>query len=170
MSNCILDQLSWAVTTYSDWDGLSPYFSGANSDYGIHLAVMVEPFLTYILDGRKTIESRFSKNLIAPYRRIAPGDLVFLKAGPVVAAFRASSVECVALDDAVRMRLRTNYSHEICADDAFWDERDDRNYATLIGIDGVERLTPVQVPKHDRRGWLVLRTPQVVGPQQLTLM
>lgn len=170
MSNTILDQLSWAVTTYPDWGGLASYFSGSNSDYGIHLAVMVEPFLTYILDGRKTIESRFSKNLIAPYQRVAPGDLVFLKAGPVVAAFRASSVECINLDNNERMRLRENYSNQICADDAFWDERDNRNYATLIGIDGVERLTPVSVPKRDRRGWLVLRTPQVIGPQQLTLM
>lgn len=171
MSNSIiLDQLSWATTTHRDWDRFTPYFSDSSCTYGIHLAVMVEPFLSYILDGTKTIETRFSKNLIPPYRRISPGDLVFLKAGPVVAAFRSSSVECVDLDDHERMRLREKYSKEICADDAFWEERDDRNYATLIGIEDVQRLTPVPVPKHDRRGWLVLRTPKAADSEQLALM
>lgn len=171
MSNSsIMDQISRAVTTHRDWDRLTPYFSGGSCPYGIHLAVMVEPFLRYILDGTKTIETRFSKNLIAPYRRIAPGDLVFLKAGPVVASFRAASVECVDLNDYERVRLRECYSKEICADDEFWDQRDDRNYATLIGIEDVQRLTPVAVPKHDRRGWLVLRTPAVGASEQLALM
>lgn len=166
----IIDQLSYAAATYDDWSALAPYFDSDNCSNGIHLAVMVEPFLSYILNGRKTIESRFSKNLIPPYQRISAGDLVFLKAGPVVAAFRASSVECVGLDAKERMRLRERYSEAICADDSFWEQRDDRNYATLIGIECVERLTPVQVPKRDRRGWLVLRTPQTIGPGQLTLM
>jgi hypothetical protein len=169
-NSTILDQLSRAVSIHPDWDRLAPYFAGGSCSRGIHLAVMVEPFLGYIMDGTKTIESRFSKNLIAPYRRISLGDLVFLKAGPVVGAFRASSVECVDLDDNERARLRENYSKEICADDAFWQDRDDRNYATLIGIEDVQPLTPVPVPKHDRRGWLVLRTPTSVGSEQLALM
>src|SRR5260370_3779511 len=155
-----MDQLSWAVTTHRDWGKFAPYFASGDCSYGIHIAVMVEPFLSYILDGTKTIESRFSKNLIPPYRRITPGDLVFLKAGPVVAAFYASTVECVDLTDDGRTRLRRDYSADICADHAFWRERDDRNYATLIGIDDVQKLTPVAVPKHERRGWLVLRSPR----------
>lgn len=32
----------------------------------IHLGVFSEPYLTYMLKGEKTIESRFSKNRIAP--------------------------------------------------------------------------------------------------------
>lgn len=171
MSNAnILNQLSWATTSHRDWSRFAPYLSGDDCSYGVHIAVMVEPFLGYILDGTKTIETRFSKNLIPPYRRITPGDLVLLKAGPVVAAFCASSVECVDLNDDERTRLRRDYSKDICADDAFWKSRDDRNYATLIGIDDVQKLTPVSVPKHDRRGWLVVRSPRDSGQGQLTLM
>ena len=33
----------------------------------LHLGVFAEPWLSYMLDGRKTIESRFGKNRIAPY-------------------------------------------------------------------------------------------------------
>jgi hypothetical protein len=49
---------------------------------------MVEPYLGYILEGKKTIESRFSKPLIPPYRRVALGDVVLLKAGAIAASFR----------------------------------------------------------------------------------
>lgn len=33
----------------------------------IHLGIFNEPCLSYMLDRKKTIESRFSKNKIAPY-------------------------------------------------------------------------------------------------------
>ena len=35
----------------------------------LHLGIFTEPYLTYMLDGKKTIESRFSKNKIAPYNQ-----------------------------------------------------------------------------------------------------
>lgn len=152
----ILTQIAEAADTYEDWKRLE-LFAGASATAGIHVAIMVEPFLTYILNGKKTIESRFSKPLIAPYRRVAVGDIVLLKAGPVVASFRASSAQFVELDDRERVRLIRDYSDAICADRAFWDDRADKHYATLLGIGDVRQLTPLKVDKRDRRGWLILR-------------
>ena len=40
------------------------------SPYSVHLAILLEPYLQYILDGTKTVESRFSKNRIAPYKMV----------------------------------------------------------------------------------------------------
>lgn len=162
----IMSQLGKATECYDDWRDLTPYFVGARLSAGIHLAIIVEPFLGYILDGKKTIESRFSKNQIAPHHRIAPGDLVLLKAGPVVASFRASSVEFVELDFSERARLRQDYSDVICADEQFWATRQDKRYPTLVGISDVKTLTPLTVAKRDRRGWLVLRAPV----EQLSLL
>jgi hypothetical protein len=171
IESIIMDQLARAVQDDPGWLVVSSYFSGDYKSSGIHLAVMAEPYLTYILNGRKTIESRFSKNLIAPYRQISPDDLVLLKAGPVVGAFRASSVECFDLDRGVKSRLRTEYSEAICADDDFWCERDDKNYATLISIAEVHVLPPLPVTKRDRRGWLVLRHSRTVQvSEQLSLL
>lgn len=171
MSNsAIMYQLESAADRHPDWRKLAPEINGTSLGAGIHIAVMIDPFLTYILDGTKTIESRFSKHLIAPYQRIHPGDLVFLKAGPIVAAFRASTVECVGLTETERARLREDYSERICADEEFWAARADRNYATLIGISQVQRLTPLTVPKHDRRGWLVLRERADVRAEQLRFL
>lgn len=93
----IMSQLVKTTECYDDRQDLASYFEGPQLSTGIHLAIMIEPFLGYILNGKKTIESRFSKNLIAPHRRIVPGDLVLLKAGPIVASFCASSVEFVEL-------------------------------------------------------------------------
>lgn len=36
----------------------------------IHMALMVEPYLSYILSGEKTIESRFSMKKISPWHRV----------------------------------------------------------------------------------------------------
>lgn len=166
----IMQQLAEAVTLDPGWRVLAPYFSGENQSFGIHLAVMVEPYLSYVLAGRKTIESRFSKNLIPPYMHIAPDDLVLLKAGPVVGAFRTASVECVDFDETAKRRLRQDYSDAICADDEFWGTRDDKNYATLIGIADVLNLPPVPIAKRDRRGWLVLRSPNRMRDEQLHLL
>jgi hypothetical protein len=152
----ILEQISCAADTYTDWKQLE-LFSDECSGAGLHIACMVEPFLQHILDGRKTIESRFSKPLIPPYRRIAIGDVVLLKAGPIVASFRASSIEFVELNNSEFARLVNDYSTAICADEEFWEARTGKCYATLVGVSDVRRLTPLKVDKQDRRGWMVLR-------------
>lgn len=36
----------------------------------IHLGIFSQPYLTYMLEGKKTVESRLSKNKIAPYNQI----------------------------------------------------------------------------------------------------
>jgi hypothetical protein len=158
MTDRILHQIAAAADTHDVWKQLE-LFTGKAAGVGIHIACMLEPFLGYILEGKKTIESRFSKPLIPPYQRVAFGDVVLLKAGPIVASFRASSVEFVELDDDQLARLMQDYSTEICADDAFWRARQEKRYATLIGIADVRRLIPLKVDKRDRRGWMTLREP-----------
>lgn len=152
----ILYQISAAADTYDDWKRLE-LFAGESSEAGLHIACMVEPFLSYILRGKKTIESRFSKPLIPPYHRVAVGDVVLLKAGPIVASFRTASAEFIELNDREFSRVVTDYSEAICADEEFWDARVGKRYATLLGISDVRQLTPLKIDKHDRRGWMVLR-------------
>jgi hypothetical protein len=145
----ILQQISAAADAYEDWKHLE-LFADHSRKVGVHIACMVEPFLEYILDGRKTIESRFSKPLIPPYRNISVGDFVLLKAGPIVASFRASTVEFVELTRSRIRQLAEDHSEAICADEDFWAARADKNYATLIGVCDVRQLTPVKVDKQDR--------------------
>ena len=60
----------------------------------LHLGVFSEPCLSYMLEGKKTIESRFSKNKILPYEKIKEDDIVIVKAsgGNVVAYFTIKKI------------------------------------------------------------------------------
>src|SRR5215813_7361284 len=123
----LLAKLVESTRAYCEWSILR---DALRRDRQVHLAVMVEPYLSYILDGKKSIESRFSKNAIAPYLQIESDDLVLLKltGGPVVGCFTADNVEFVTLSELEFERLRTNYSDAICADDDFWQARLGKRY------------------------------------------
>lgn len=137
----------------------------------VHLAVFVEPFLGFVLDGTKRIESRFSTVRSAPFDAVKPGDVLLMKeaSGPVVAAATAKEVRYfAALSDEVRKELRVRFGPELRDDvPGFWEQRRTARFATLIRLESVTRLTsPIRCPKRDRRGWVVLRQ----RPTQLSLM
>ncbi|MGH3940061.1 MAG: hypothetical protein ACRDTG_15795 [Pseudonocardiaceae bacterium] len=165
----IMEELRAASRKHSEWAVLAPLLDDPR--VGFHLAIMVEPFLSYLLNGQKTIESRFSKNAIAPYGKVTMGDLVLLKAGPVVGAFTVSSVDFVTLHGDSLARLRRDYAAAICAkEDEFWNVRANKRYATLTGVSDVYKLPPVTVSKRDMRGWVVLRAASLSsGDEQITL-
>lgn len=166
----ILDELRTAAATDPAWAAaLGPALTDLH--VGVHLAVMVEPFLSLILDGTKAIESRFSKNAIAPYQRVSKRDVVLLKAGPVVGSFQVSSTTYTVLADGDLARLRDQYADAIGAhDDEFWAARAGKRYATLLGVAEVHRLPPVPVSKRDMRGWVIVRQPTTTTVEQPTLL
>lgn len=122
----------------------------------IHLAVMNEPFLKYVFEGKKTIESRFSLHKIAPYQKVQPGDAVFMKAGPVVGRFTVAWVKYFDLSEYPIEKLRQEYDDAICGDADFWKAKSTKRYVTLMGIQDVNRLPPMQIEKRDRRAWVSL--------------
>lgn len=138
--------------------GIVRGMSNGSNDRATHLAVMSEPFLSYVLKGKKTIESRFSRYKIAPYQKIQPGDLVLMKrsGGKVVASFVAGAVECIELSQEKLRHLNADYSDAICADDRFWEAQEHKQYVTLVEITRVAPVVNVQIKKRDRRGWVVL--------------
>ena len=134
----------------------------ADSTAGLHLAVLSEPFLSWLLDGSKTIESRFSRVRCAPYGTLAEGDIVVVKktGGPVTGAFQAGTVRSYHLTPARVAQLRDQYAAQICADDnQFWADRADCAYATLVDVTHVRLLAAQAFPKKDRRGWVQLTQP-----------
>lgn len=127
---------------------------------GLHLGVFVEPFLSHILDGSKTIEARFSERRCAPYRRVQQGDVVLLKqvGGPVVGLCEVGQVWSYKVDPASLGELRREFGAAMCAiDDEFWTEQHSACYATLLRLVRVQEIQPVLWEKRDRRGWVVLR-------------
>jgi hypothetical protein len=133
------------------------------SPIGIHLAIFAEPFLSMILSGRKTIESRFSRNRRAPYGEIGDGDIILIKevAGPICGLALARRSWCYDLVTEPIDRIRARFGLGIGGDDEFWASRGDAHYATLIELDRPEAIAPVACDKRDRRGWVSLRSRQM---------
>jgi hypothetical protein len=124
----------------------------------LHVAVFREPFLTWVLEGRKRVESRFSQKQVAPFGSIEPGDAVLLKrvAGPLVGICHVNAAWSYRLDPATWSFIRQRFSELLCAEDEqFWVERKDARFATLISLDAVRQLPDIHYAKNDRRGWVV---------------
>jgi hypothetical protein len=130
----------------------------AGTDFSVHLAVFNEPYLGFLLEGRKTVESRFSINRCAPYRQVSKGDVLFLKSagGPIVGVCLVDHVWFYDLDPTSWKDVK-RYASALCAHDpTFWSSRERANFATLMRVTRPTMISAVDCDKRDRRGWVVL--------------
>jgi hypothetical protein len=140
-----------------------------NTSPAIHLAIFVEPYLRLILEGQKTVESRFASRRFAPYEQAAEGDVILLKrsGGPVVGICTVAEAWFYRLDHSSWELITKRFAKAICpAGPEFWEERRNAAYASLLRVEHVRHLEPIPFPKRDRRGWAVV-TPRI-SPAPLT--
>lgn len=124
----------------------------------LHLGIFTEPYLTLMLNGNKTIESRFSKNKILPYNQISKDDIVIVKksSGNVFAYFTIKKVLFYDLNKVSIDEIKSIYNKQLCVDENFWIAKKDSNYATLIFIDKVIELNPFHIDKKGMQTWIKL--------------
>ena len=158
-----LEELLQQVGGHGFWLNYLSDATKPRSRIGIHLAIFSEPFLSLVLSGEKTIESRFSRNRCAPYGEISDGDIILVKevAGPICGVALARRIWCYDLATEPIQRIRARFGAGICGDDAFWTSRSDALYATLIELEAPASIAPVSCDKRDRRGWVSLRSRQL---------
>src|SRR5258708_3236007 len=145
-----------------DWLGVWVANVLAGLHPGTHLAVMTGHYLDRLIDGTKTIESRFTRHRVAPFDQVASGDVIFFKpaGGPITAAGLAGTVHNLDLGVFPLQRVAVQYGAAIApADVSFWADRAAARYATLVTMVDVVQTEPVPVQKRDRRGWGVLNHP-----------
>ena len=126
---------------------------------GIHLAVFVQPYLGFVLEGKKTIDSRFSVNRHAPFQQVNNGDLLILKesSGPICGVCVVSHAWYYQLNPASWSDIE-KYASALCMDDsAFWEKKRAACFATLMRLENVTRVPDIPVQKLDPRGWVVLK-------------
>src|SRR5205823_3069866 len=84
-------------------------------DARLHLAVLVEPYLTLLLSGKKTMESRFSMTRRPPFRRVRRKDILILKrsAGLIAGICQVVDVDFYHLDSAALADLRARFHHSL---------------------------------------------------------
>lgn len=132
---------------------------GQRSGALLHLGVFVEPFLSFVLDGSKTVESRFSTTRQPPYGRVSSGDLLVLKraSGPVVGVAEIEQVWYYELDGSAWATIRERFGANLrIEDDTFWERKSQACFATLIKLGRVEAIPPIFCKKRDRRAWVIL--------------
>jgi hypothetical protein len=157
----LLTDLQAAVQGNAFWETyLAPLYQHTPAMFTLHLAVFVEPYLRYILEGQKTVESRFSKRRTAPYSQVSEGDVLLLKesSGPIVGLCQIAQVWFYHLDVKSWRLIRSSFTQALCAQDpVFWKAREHASFATLMRIGHVQTIQPIYYRKRDRRGWVVFR-------------
>jgi len=125
-----------------------------------HLVILKKRYVEAIVDGRKTIESRFTKSRREPFGRIVAGDKLFFKVSSGVVC-AVGFVERVAeFRDLTRGKiagLKKRYNRTICGADEYWDEKKDSRYGVLVWIRDVRVMGAVNIDKKDWRAWVILR-------------
>lgn len=112
-----------------------------------------------VLNGEKTIESRWSMKKIAPYKKVNVGDDIYLKLTgcPVTAKAKVKNVEFYELTPKIVESIRIKYGKEIGTDKfKDWKTTLNKKYCTLIWLEKVEKTPPLNVPKSNGAGWLII--------------
>jgi hypothetical protein len=159
-----LAAVSSAVRADAFWRDYLPdkraSISGARAPSAVHLAVFNQPYLDFLLEGRKTVESRFSAVRCPPYQRVKSGDVLLLKpaGGPIVGLCLVQQVWFYTLDRSSWRDVRRTFAKDLCAQDPqFWKEREHAQFATLMRVTRPTTIQAIECEKRDRRGWVVLR-------------
>ncbi len=136
--------------------------SKSDDQYGLHLAVLVEPYLQLLISGRKTLESRFSRRQTPPYGIVSVGDVLLLKrsGGPILGICQVAETWFYQVDWAICEEIRRRFSDGLCVqkEEDFWEKVGMASFATLMRVSHVHALRPVSYQKRDRRAWVVLRS------------
>ena len=153
-----------------EWLARVTQLAGDPPPRGLHLAVFREPFLDLILCGRKTVESRFSRNHVAPHGRLVEGDLLLLKrqSGPVAGIAEVGAANYYRLDPDTFTQIRATFASRLCAEAReFWEARSAARHATLAHIRQAAVVDPFWVDKRDRRAWVVLQSSAATQPHSV---
>lgn len=155
------DVLRAAVQGDAFWEHqLHRVFASNGDAAALHLAILVNPYLQLLLDGQKTIESRFSTNRRAPYQQVQNGDVVLFKqsGGPITGIGMVVEAKFYQLTPDVLRAIREEFAEELrVSDPSFWSDRERSSFATLLRLSHVRTLDPIPYLKRDQRAWIILK-------------
>ncbi|QNN22107.1 ASCH domain-containing protein [Planctomycetales bacterium ZRK34] len=126
----------------------------------VHVAIVTGPYDRLILEGRKTIECRLTRQPRPPFGCIVPGQRVFFKrsSGPFFAAaivdriWMTDNLTPAGVDD-----LRKRFNDRIHGQADYWQSRRNCRYGTLIWLRDVWpcSLSP-RYRSQNMRAWYTL--------------
>lgn len=146
-----------ATQTHRSWHNRLLEWHCQPRAHTLHLVILREPYLSYILRKRKSIESRFGRDRRLPFGHVQAGDILLLKraGGPLAGLALVDRAISQAITPTDVNEIRLTYAAELAIDDpAFWEQRLHSRYVTLIWLREVYPLPAIPLPRRDRRGWV----------------
>ena len=131
-----------------------------------HLVILKKPYLDAILEGRKQIESRFTKTRRPAFGRVLAGDKLFLKvsSGPVCAGATVTAVKNFEdLTPGQIIEIKQRYNRYIKGSDEYWLSKMDSRFGFLVWLRDIKPIGPVRINKKDWRAWVVLTEKENFG-------
>ena len=126
-----------------------------------HLAIFIGNIIEQILQGKKTVDVRFSVGKIPPYECVMKDDEIYLKksGGMILGKVLVDNVLYYEnINAEIVGKIKKEYQSDLEIDDKFWQSKSNSKYATIIFLKKPKRfLTPLKFSKHDRRPWVVLK-------------
>ena len=116
------------------------------------------------MEGKKTIESRFSKVKCLPYGKISIGDKILLKetGGPIRGEAIVRKVAYYSnLTPEKISEIMAKYKEDLMIEEDFLNAKIESKYLTLIFLSNVKKYArEIPFVKKDRRAWVVLQQEQ----------
>lgn len=125
-----------------------------------HIAILRKSYYDMVLNGEKTIESRWSMHKVAPYNKVSVGDEILLKetGKDVTATAKVKDVKYFELTPQLVDDIRIKYGKQIGTDKLEdWKSTIQKKYCTLIWLDDVKEIKPMKVQRSNGAGWIVLK-------------
>jgi hypothetical protein len=140
----------------------------------VHIAIMVEPYLSKIERGEKYIESRLTKVNISPFERARPGDVILFKrsGGAIVAMAEVNDVHFQLLTAPQTLAaLVEEYADGLSYEPDYAESKAEARYASLLWLRGVQELDALPLQKRGRQAWLTFEPAgsHMAGRSDLTL-
>jgi hypothetical protein len=124
-----------------------------------HLAILQNPYTDKIINGEKTIESRFTKVKTILFNNIKANDILILKVagGPIKAVTEIKYTQFFGpLAPGKAALIMDKYKNELALEDDFKTIKFNSLYATLVHIGAIVSIEPICLQKKDRRAWIIL--------------
>jgi ASC-1-like (ASCH) protein len=131
-----------------------------------HLVILKKPYVDAIIEGRKTIETRFSKTRMPAFGQVKPGDRLFLKvsSGPVCATASVAAVKYFEnLTKEKILQIKQQYNEDIRGGNDYWQSKLDSKFGFLVWQKDVRPIKPIWISKKDWRAWVVLNEREHFG-------
>ena len=131
--------------------------------------MIVHPkYASLIMTGQKLVEARMGTDRRAPYNRVNPGDVIYIKpSGQAVIGkaivHRVDQYSGLTPSDIEH--LHRIYNDRVMGDDAYWASKQDATFATFITLSKVamiadESSVPAALLTPSREAWRVLHDEQ----------